>query len=138
MAAWQVALVAGGVPLLLGGVFLAIGLLRVRMTRTWQRTEGIVVDKRTGRADGGMPALYPTVQWQGPDGRVHQQTSSVRQSLGPPPGRRVPLLVDPARPDRAVIDSFVQSGRIFTVIGTVLAAVGILVGAAVLSLAGLA
>ncbi|MGH3459343.1 DUF3592 domain-containing protein [Aeromicrobium sp.] len=127
MEIWQIVLIVGGIPLGLGIVFLAIGLLRRRMMRGWVRTTGVVVDKRTGRADGGVRAIYPTFQWQDDSGRVHQRTSIVRQSLAPAPGKRVTLRYDPTEPSRAAIDSFVQNGSIFAVIGSVLVVVGLLV-----------
>ncbi len=109
----------------LGGVFLLIGYLRVRMTRGWTRTAGVVVDRRTGARSGGMPARYPTFQWQDQAGQVHQRTSSVYSSLGPSPGKQVPILFDPEKPSRAIIDSFVQSGRIFFLIGAIIVVLGI-------------
>lgn len=127
MDTWQIVLIAGGIPLGIGLVFLAIGVLRRRMTLGWIRTTGVVVDKRTGRADGGMPAIYPTFQWQDESGQVHQRTSMVRQSLGPAPGKRVPIRYDPAEPSRGMVDTFVQSGAIFMVIGTVLVVVALVV-----------
>lgn len=129
MEIWQIVLIAGGIPLGLGIVFLAIGLLRRRMMRGWIRTTGIVVDRRTGRADGGVRAIYPTFQWQDKFGRMHQRTSIVRQSLAPAPGKHVPVRFDPAEPSRGVLDTFVQNGSIFTVIGSGLVAIGLLVGA---------
>lgn len=134
MATWQIVLIAGGIPLGLGLVFMAIGVLRRRMMRGWVRTTGVVVDKRTGRADGGMPSLYPTFQWQDQDGQVHQRTSMVRQSLGPAPGKQVPIRYDPAEPSRAAVDSFVQNGTIFTVIGSVLVVLALLVATMIASL----
>lgn len=127
METWQIVLLAGGIPLGLGLVFVAIGMLRARMMRGWVRTTGVVVNKRTGRADGGMASLYPTFQWQDQDGQVHQRTSTVRQSLGPAPGKQVPIRYDPAEPSRAAVDSFVQNGTIFTVIGIALVVIALVV-----------
>ena len=45
----------------------------------------------------------------------------------PRPGKLVPVKYDPQNPSHAVMDTFVQSGRIFTVVGIVIPAVGILV-----------
>lgn len=126
--------VGGTVPTVLGLVFLTIGLVRTRTVRGWTRTTGVVVDRRTGRADRGATALYPTFQWQDQHGRVHQHTSAVRQSLGPSPGTAVPVLYDPDDPARGLIDSFVQSGRIFLWIGAGLLALGLVVGSALTTL----
>ncbi len=124
----------GGVPVAIGLVFLAIGLVRTRTTKDWTRTTGVVVDRRTGRADTGSAALYPTFQWQDQHGEVHQHTSGIRQSLAPRPGRAVPVRYDPQDPSRAVIDTVVQGGRLFTWIGAGLLVLGVLVLVLVLSL----
>lgn len=126
--------VGGGVPVLLGVVFLTIGLVRTRTTRGWTRTTGVVVDRRTGRADTGTTGLYPTFQWRDQHGEVHQHTSAIRQSFAPQPGRAVPVLYDPRRPSRAVIDTVVQGGRLFTWIGAGLLVLGLVVSVLVTTL----
>ncbi|TXL62009.1 DUF3592 domain-containing protein [Aeromicrobium terrae] len=128
MQTWQAILLITGVPVGLGLVFWTIATLRTRMTRDWVRTTGLVVDRRTGRADGGMPAIYPTFRWQDGHGNVHQRTSSVRASLGPAPGKQVPVLYDPIEPSRGIIDSYVQSGRIFYLVGGILLGLGLVAG----------
>lgn len=122
-----VPLILGGVATGLGMVFTAIALIRTRMTRSWTVTTGIVVNRRTGRAEGGMAAIYPTFQWQDQHGRVHQRTSMLRASLGPRPGAPVPVRFDPDEPSRAMIDTYVQSGRILFPIGGGLLALGLVV-----------
>ncbi len=91
MTSTQAALLVTAIACGIGGVFLLVGYLRVRMTRGWTRATGVVVDRATGARPGGMPALYPTFQWQDQAGQVHQRTSSVRASLGPSPGKQVPV-----------------------------------------------
>ena len=118
-------LILGGVLTLLGVVFTGIAVIRSRMMRDWTRTTGVVVSRRTGRADGGMAAIYPTFRWEDQQGRVHQRTSMMRASLGPKPGTQIPMRFDPDEPSRAMIDSYVQSGRIFYAIGGGAAALGL-------------
>lgn len=129
MEIWQVVLLVTGAPVAIGAVFWTIATIRTHMTRDWQRTTGVVIDRRTGRADGGMPAIYPTFRWQDQQGREYQRTSSVRASLGPRPGKQVPVLYDPIEPSRGIIDSYVQSGRIFFLIGGILVVLGVFAGA---------
>lgn len=120
MASTQLApLLAGGIGVLLGLVFIAIGWLRGRMVRGWTSTTGMIVN-RDGSTTG-MPALYPTFQWRDELGQDHRHTSIVRASLGPKPGKLVQVLYDPDEPSRGVINSAVQSGRIFLVIGSIIA-----------------
>lgn len=109
-------------------VFFAVAWTRSRMTRGWNATTGVVVNQRTLRTDGGMPAIYPTFQWQDADGNTHHRTSSMKQSLGPAPGTPVPVLYDPAQPSRAIINTFAQSGRIFWMLGFFVLLLGALVG----------
>lgn len=116
-------LLAGGIGALLGLVFIAIGWLRGRMVRGWTRTTGMIVN-RDGSTTG-MPALYPTFQWRDQQGQEHRHTSIVRASLGPRPGKLVEVLYDPDEPSRGVINSAVQSGRIFLVIGGLIAGLAI-------------
>ena len=127
-----VPLILGGVATLLGLVFTGIGMIRGRMVRGWTPTTGIVVDRRTGRTDGGMAAIYPTFRWEDHHGQVHQRTSMMRASLGPRPGSQVPVRFDPDDPSRAMIDTYVQSGRILYAIGGAVLALGLVV----LALAG--
>lgn len=107
------------------------------MIRSWTRTTGVIINRRDGGTQG-MPALYPTFQWRDQYGQDHQRTSIVRSSLGPAPGKLIPVLFDPAEPSRGVIDSLVQSGRIFKGIGVGILAVGLtaLVIGVVVTLAG--
>jgi len=116
-------LIFGGGTCLLGLIFLTIGLLRTRMCRHWLPTTGLIVN-RDGTIDG-WPANYPTFTWTGPDGRVYRKTSSVRGGLYRL-GKEVPVLVDPQRPDRAMMDTFVQKGVICTVIGAVALGLGLI------------
>lgn len=109
-------------------VFFTVAWIRTGMARGWVETTGIVVNQRTGRSDGGMPAIYPTFEWQDADGNTHRRTSSMKQSFGPAPGTRVPVRYDPHDPSRAVIDSYAQSGRLFWLIGGLSLTLGVLIG----------
>ena len=109
---------------LLGLVFLGLGWLRGRMISGWTRTDGIVVT-RQGDVTGSR-AIYPTFRWLDQHGEEHQRTSSVRASLGPAPGQQVRVLFDPETPSRAVIDSTVQTGKIFVIIGALILAIAVI------------
>ena len=74
-----------------------------------------------------MPAIYPTFRWEDQEGRVHQRTSVMRASLGPKHGTQVPVRFDPDEPSRAMIDTYVQSGRILHAIGGVMLTLGLVV-----------
>lgn len=106
-----------------GAVFFAIGWIRGRTTHGWVRTTGIVVNRSGGTS--GLPAYYPTFQWTDQHGQVHQHTSGLGASLQPRPGRTVPVKYDPAAPDRAIMDTFSQSGRVFYLVAGIIWLVGI-------------
>lgn len=131
----MVILAIGGAFLLLGMIFVAIGTTRVRRARHWVSTTGQVINRRGDPLAGTFPARHPTFRWRDASGAEYRHTSSVYSSFGPRPGKLVPVKYDPQSPSRAVIDTFVQSGRIFTVIGIVIPVVGIFVGSFVWVLA---
>lgn len=123
--AQNVVMLIGGIAILLGLIFFLIGTIRRRMTRGWVSTTGQVISKR-GDPLSGMPARYPTFRWQDANGVEHQRTSNMGASLGPRPGTLVPVKYDPDNPSRAMIDSSVQGGQLFVVLGIVIAVVGLL------------
>jgi hypothetical protein len=120
-----IALIIGLVPLLLGVIFASIGLLRRRMMRDWVPTTGQVINRRGDPLATRMPARAPTFRWRDASGAEHRRTSLVNASFGPGPGKLVQVRYDPQDPSRAMIDSFVQSGTLFTIIGIVMAAMGV-------------
>lgn len=130
----QVTLLVTAIPCGLGAIFILIAYLRGRMTAGWVKVTGVVVDRATGGTSGGMPAIYPTFRWRDRQGDVHQRTSMVRASLGPSPGKQIPVLYDPEQPSRGVIDSYAQTLRIFFPIGIALVVIGVLAGTATLVL----
>jgi hypothetical protein len=128
MEATQLApLLAGGIGILIGLVFITIGWLRGRMVRGWTSTTGMIVN-RDGSTTG-MPGLYPTFQWRDQQGQEHRHTSIVQASLGPKPGKTVQVLYDPEEPSRGIINSAVQSGRIFLLIGGIIAGLAVALAA---------
>jgi hypothetical protein len=127
MSEAQLSVIAGGgVVLLLATIFIAIGSIRRRMARNWVTTTGQVINQHGDPLASRMPARYTTFRWQDASGAEYRRTSNVSTSLGPAPGKLVPVKYDPNDPSRAVIDSFVQGGQIFTTIGIGLAVFGVL------------
>jgi hypothetical protein len=117
----------GGIFCLLGLIFFTIGWLRTRMCKQWVPTTGLIVSMK-GTTDG-WPDRYPTFTWTGPDGRVYRKTSMVHGGLYRR-GSQVRVLVDPRQPQRAIMDTFVQKGTIFTVIGAMMVGFGLVILAA--------
>jgi len=96
------------------------------MARHWVPTTGQVINQRGGPLASRLPARYPTFRWRDASGVEHRRTSMVNASFGPGPGKLVPVRYDPDDPSRAVTDSFVQSGKIFTIIGIAIVVVAVL------------
>lgn len=132
----QAAVIVGSITVGLAALFIAIGWARSAMIRSWRETTGIVVDGRTGSTvSQGLPDRHPTFRWHDQHGEQHQRTSMMYASLGPTPGTPVPVLYDPERPWRGVINSFVQTGRLLLVTGIVLAVLGLLASGILLAIA---
>jgi len=119
-----VALVCAGI-LGLAAIFAGIGWIRMRMMREWVQTTGQITTKSGGLSEG-LPAIYPTFRWQDEAGNEYRRTSNVRASLGPRAGQLIPVRSDPKNPQRAIFGTFVQSGKIFVLIGAFIAVMGVL------------
>lgn len=109
-----------GTPLLVGAVFLIVGLaalgLAVRFgmeTRAFitgaARADGTVVDLVAGGSGDSSPTYRPTVRFTAADGREITFTSSTGSS---PPSHRegdaVRVLYEPGNPEHAAIDEFFE------------------------------
>ena len=124
--------------LMLGSVFLFLGLSRSRRTKKWNRTSGIVIKKeknihitlgkifnKESLLSNG-PDASPTFQYQ-VNGNEYEKTSSIQQKPGFNPGTIVDVLYDPNDPKQAIIDSFVQRGSIFTLLGWIFISIGFVI-----------
>ena len=118
------AIIAGG-GLAIAAIPCLMAKWRLSMTKDWTETRGVVT-RRDGSTEPGMPHYYPTFMYQDATGRWHRKTSGLGASLQPGPGRPVQVLYDPEAPERAVMNTFTQSGRIGYVIGGVIAVVVLL------------
>lgn len=93
-----------------------------------RQAQGIVVDIVGARGYRGRIAYQPIVSFTDHTGQQRYFTSQV--SSNPPAyekGESVAVLYDPARPDKAMIDSFIDrhlGSLIFGVMGTIFAVLG--------------
>lgn len=127
---------------LLGVIFFSIGFIRSQIAKKYERTTGVIVrgekssflkhsnfneliDKLyEGRT---VPDKYPTVAYE-VQGTTYTYKSAMSQQPGLPIGTEVDVLFNPNRPEKAMIDTFVQRGSLFTLLGSiflVLALIGI-------------
>lgn len=112
----------GGFFLLFGGIFAAAGLFRDRHSKTWLNIQGTIVKK--GKLFLNVPDRYPSFKYE-VNGKVYEKTSSIYQTPGFKDGSIITILYNPDNPHQAIIDSFVQRGTVFKVLGYVFIGVGI-------------
>ncbi|MFF5537209.1 DUF3592 domain-containing protein [Streptomyces cinerochromogenes] len=129
-------LIGAGVPLLLGTVFMAVGLTLRRRTRRLRqqgaKARGTVVRFHTRRDVDGNGTMYsPVVQWVAGDGRTVEAVSPVaRNTVGDlRAGAAVTVFYDPDNPKRMLIDGHDGAALVvvFCILGAVLLAAGVLV-----------
>jgi hypothetical protein len=98
------------------------GFLRWFKSRGWRRTTGVVTrpdgtvpenptifDRSGGTRNGSLTFTYTDDM-----GVSHISASTVNTGNGMRLGKKVTVRFDPERPDKAIIDSFVQSGMVLT------------------------
>ena len=124
MQAWHIILIISGGFLFLGAVFLTIGLMRRSQGKHWSVTEGVIVKK--GILLPSFPDRYPTVRYRVGE-TEYESTSSVYQTPGFRPGRRVIVRYNADRPEQAIIDSFAQNGTVFVVVGFILMGISLMI-----------
>lgn len=118
---------------ILGGIFFTIGHVKTRSQNMWDETTGVIIKKTNPpqifkilfRNYDKQPDYYPTVQYI-VNGITYEKTSDVYQSPGLPPGKEVSVLYNPDDPEQAVINTFIQRGTIFKLIGSILIGICIL------------
>ncbi|NUP42799.1 MAG: DUF3592 domain-containing protein [Streptomyces sp.] len=123
-------LIGAGVPLLLGTVFMAIGVVIGRRSRRLRQegaqTRATVVGFKTHRDFDANRTMYqPVVRWVTGDGRTVETVSSVASnSVGDlRQGATVTVFYDPDNPKRMLIDG--HDGGALVVVFCVLGAVGL-------------
>ncbi|MGW7822412.1 DUF3592 domain-containing protein [Streptomyces puniciscabiei] len=126
-------LIGAGVPLLIGSVFMAAGLVSRRRTRRLRqegaKARGRVVRLESRRDIDTNSRLYsPVIQWVTGDGRTVENASSIASSTVGDlrPGAEVTVFYDPDNPKRMLIDGY--DGRAFVVVFCALGAVGLAAG----------
>jgi len=119
-------------------VFFIIGLKIKRRTRNWTHSTGVIVQKekhiiinlRTLLSGEGfeskVPDSRPTVQYE-IDGTQYEYTSKIGQTPGFMPDTIVDIMYNPENPEEVVIDSFVQRGAVFLLIGWILFGISLLI-----------
>ncbi len=112
----------------IGSVFLVYGIRRARTIRCWEKTTGVIVKKEKILNSAlknlfqdfaqNIPDRYPTVKYT-VNGNTYTNTSKISQHPGMKPGKEVEVKYNPDHPEQAVINTFVQRGSFFTLIGAI-------------------
>lgn len=118
---------------MLGITFFFIGFFRSRKANYYERATGVIVRGKKnslleytnfselvdklyeGRT---IPDRYPTVAYE-VEGKIYTYKSAMSQSPGLRIGTKVDVLYDPYQPEKALIDTFVQRGSLFTLLGSI-------------------
>lgn len=118
---------------LLGLVFFLIGYLRTRKIHYFDRTEGMIIQKERHfklnlfqlskkqtsiHQEGTYSDENPSVAYE-VGGEKYIHTSSISQQPGIPIGTKVGVYYDPYQPEKAIIDTFVQRGSLFKLLGSI-------------------
>ncbi|WP_277630599.1 DUF3592 domain-containing protein [Atopococcus tabaci] len=121
MDAQMAFLIGGGIPALLGLVFWSVGFFMTKGKKAWINTKGIVIDNFRASGDDN---LRPIFQFEDNKGVLYEVKSKVGQRPSIKVGTQVPVLYDPKDPSRAVIDTWLQSGRGFLLFGNIWIGIG--------------
>lgn len=112
--------VFAAIPLLLGGIFLTVGILVHKPgSGKWPLAQGVVLPFRF---------MGPQYEWRSPDGILRSGRSSVR-SIPLFPGNPVTVAFDPNDFNRFRLEGLARSGLIFIIIGWLLIGLALLVAA---------
>lgn len=116
--------------LILGIVFLAMYSRRAKKFNVWSLTTGEIIKKditinisigsliNKDSKGSKLPDRAPTVSYQVGD-VSYEYTSKIQQSPGLPPGKIVEVFYNPDNPQEAIINTFVQRGSIFKLLGSI-------------------
>lgn len=106
---------------LIAGVWLIRINKRIKKTlKKWNYTTGVITEKRLWTKKGNA---RPTVRYK-VAGEVYEYTSHAGQSPALRIGKKVGVYYNPDDVEKAVIDTFIQRGNIYTIVGFIFIAVG--------------
>ena len=124
--------------LIIGMVFFLIGFFRSRPIKYYDQTKGVIIKKERHYVinlyklihneparEYYTPDARPTVTYE-VEGEQYTFTSSLSQQPGLKIGKEVNVFYDRYDPNKAIIDTFIQRGTLFTLVGTFFLLLGLL------------
>lgn len=93
-------------------ILILLGFLRRRKVWKWPQVVGVYDTE----SKFGLSKPKPTVRYT-VDGKEFRSTSSLGQNYVPRNGRKVGLFYNPNKPEQVIIDSFIQRGDFFLLLG---------------------
>jgi len=121
----------------MGLIFLFVVRKVTKPEKHWPITTGTIIQKEKnmtlsignfinkGKFVSTLPDSAPTFQYE-VNGIEYENTSDIQQDPGFAIGSTVEVLYDPDDPQKAVINSFIQKGTIFRVLGKIFTSIGLI------------
>lgn len=115
-------------------IFLGISLLGItilffciraqRKRSQWGYTTSGIITEDEVVLYTGKHNVCPTVRYV-VDGETYEVTSDIGQNPKLRAGKKVGVFYDPKKPEKIVIDTFIQRGSMFTLLGVILTSIGL-------------
>lgn len=118
----------GLIFLFIGLVFSIIGWRFSKLIKLWEPTKGVIVPTNTDAkivigSNHARQEDNPTVKYT-VNGVTYQSTSQVYQTPRMPIGKQVEERYNPKNPEEVMINTFVQNGTLFKLLGGIFGVVG--------------
>lgn len=130
-------LIPGSILLIMGIIFLFVIMKVPKPEKHWKIAAGTIIQKEKnmtisfgnfinkGKFVSTQADSAPTFQYE-VDDVEYEKTSIIEQSPGFAIGSTVEILYDPDDPQQAVINSFIQKGTIFRMLGKIFTSIGVI------------
>lgn len=102
------------IPLIPAFILILMGILKRSKRKNWKKTDAISIENRSV----GLGYPKPIVEYE-VDGVIYREQSNVGQQFHIRPGKKVQVFYNPERPNEMIIDTFIQRGSIYFLIGGV-------------------
>jgi len=132
---YMIFLIPAMILLIMGLIFLFVIRKVTKPEKHWPITTGTIIQKEKnmtvsignfmnkGKLLSSGPDSAPTFQYE-VNGIEYEKTSDIEQDPGFAIGSTVEVLYDPDDPQQAVINSFIQRGTIFSILGKIFTSIG--------------